>query len=135
MTPRYDNAEAFARHNHVLLLQHKATNIAVDLSLGMLPFEFETVERSRLHRVETIEIRIPTPEDLIIQKAIAHRPKDMADIEAVITSQPKLDWERIRHWVQQFADVLERPEIWTDIAHFAPKTNFLKQKAKSKRKK
>ena len=36
------------------------------------------------------------PEDLIIMKAIAHRPKDMLDIESIITSHPKLDRKRIQ---------------------------------------
>lgn len=58
--------------------------------------------------------RMPTPEDLIILEAVAHRPKDLVDIEAVIGAHRHLDAERIRVWVQQFADLLELPELWTD---------------------
>jgi len=75
----------------------------------------ETVERSHEHRAGTLVLRLPTPEDLIILKAVAHRPKDMLDIEAVIATQEHLDTARIRFWVQQFADLLELPELWTDM--------------------
>ena len=60
-------------------------------------------------------IRLPTPEDLIILKAVAHRPKDMGDIEAVIAVQEHLDTKRIAFWVRQFAELLETPELWTDL--------------------
>jgi len=49
-------------------------------------------------------------------KAVAHRHQDMEDIQAVIERHPHLDRQRIRLWVQQFAEVLEAPELWTDIA-------------------
>jgi hypothetical protein len=37
--------------------------------------------------------------------------------KAIVVSQPNLDWQRIQFWVEQFAEVLEMPELWTDIAH------------------
>jgi hypothetical protein len=75
------------------------------------------VERSIVHEVdESLQIRLPTPEDLIIMKAVAHRPKDLLDIEGIIQNHPNLDQQRIQNWVSQFADLLERPELWEDIA-------------------
>ncbi|MEZ4866715.1 MAG: hypothetical protein R3C14_35675 [Caldilineaceae bacterium] len=35
-------------------------------------------------------------------------------------SHPKLDWKRIQFWVQQFAEALEMPELWQDIAKMRP---------------
>ncbi len=119
--PRGENPEEFARHNRVVLLRHNQSGVDVDISLGMLPFEVEMVERSKLHQVDSLQIRLPTPEDLIIMKAIAHRPKDMTDIEAIIISHPKLDQKRIEFWVEQFAEVLETPELWTDVARLLRK--------------
>jgi hypothetical protein len=83
--------------------------------LGILPFEQEAVQRSTLHDTGTFAIRLPTPEDLIIMKTVAHRPKDLLDIQALIETNPGLDRERIRFWVSQFAEALEMPELWTDI--------------------
>ncbi len=122
LQPRLANAVEFARRNRVLLLQHVATGIGVDISLGLLPFEVETVERSVEHQVGAVRLRLPTPEDLIILKAIAHRPKDMLDIEAVIAAQEHLDKKRIASWVRQFADLLEVPELWTDLERLLRKS-------------
>lgn len=116
LLPRIRDAEEFARKNRVLLLTHQETGIPVDISLGMLPFEVEAVERSQLHRVGRLRLRLPSPEDLIIFKAVAHRPQDLLDIQAILESQPRLDGERVRRWVLEFAEALEMPELWLDIA-------------------
>lgn len=116
--PRIADADQFARRNRVLLLRHQNSSIDVDISLGMLPFEVEAVERSTLYQIGEVAIRLPTPEDLIIFKAVAHRPKDLLDIQAIIASHPDLDRERIRNWVSQFAQALDMPELWDDIARW-----------------
>lgn len=113
--PRFADIVEFARRSRVVLLRHPESGIDVDISLGLLPFEIEAVERSQEHRAGSLTVRLPTPEDLIILKAIAHRPKDMLDIEAVIAAQPQLDKARIALWVRQFAELLEMPELWTDV--------------------
>jgi hypothetical protein len=116
--PRITDEEDFARRHRVLLLRHQQSDINLDISLGILPFELEAVERSISHQVGNLTIRLPTPEDLIIFKAVAHRPKDMLDIQTIVESCPDLDWKRIRYWVQQFAQALEMPELWDDIILF-----------------
>lgn len=39
---------------------------------------------------------LQTPEDLVITKAVAQRPKDLADIDAIISAVPNLDSDRVR---------------------------------------
>jgi len=116
--PRFGDAEAFARQNRVLLLRHEASGIQVDLVLGALPLEEEAVERSCVHHVGGVAIRLPTPEDLVILKAVAHRPQDLLDIKAIVESHPDLDRERIRYWVNEFVQALEMPALWDDIARW-----------------
>jgi hypothetical protein len=114
--PRIADAENFARKNRVLLLRHLASSSNIDISLGILPFEVELVERSQKLTVGTLRLRLPTPEDLIILKAVAHRPIDLADIQAVAASHPDLDKDRIRFWVDQFAEALDLPDLWNTIS-------------------
>ena len=113
--PRVSDPIAFARKTRVLLLRHHASGIDIDLSLGTLPFEVEMVERSKMVEIGSIKLRLPTPEDLIIMKAIAHRPKDLTDIQSIAASHPNLDKERIRFWVEQFGEALDLPDLWKDI--------------------
>lgn len=119
--PRIPNAEEFARRNRVLLLQHSPSETNVDISLGILPFEEEVVARSMVYSAGALSVRLPTPEDLIILKAVAHRPKDLLDIQTVIDSHPELDVARIERWVKSFADALEMPNLWGDIAEMFKK--------------
>jgi hypothetical protein len=116
LVPRITDAQDFARRHRVLLLRHQESGINVDISLGLLPFEIEAVERSIVYQVGPLAIRLPTPEDLIIFKAIAHRPQDLLDIQAILESHPHLDRKRIERWVREFAQLLEMPEVWDDIA-------------------
>jgi len=114
--PRIPNADEFARKNRVLLLQHVPTETNIDISLGIMPFEEEMVERGIIRSTATLSVRLPSPEDLIIMKAVAHRPKDLEDIRTIIDKNPKLDIPRIENWVKQFAEVLEMPSLWYDVA-------------------
>jgi hypothetical protein len=116
LVSRIQDAEAFARRNRVLLLRHQPSGTPVDISLGMLPFEEEAVEHSVLYPIGSFSVRLPTAEDLIIFKAVAHRPKDLLDIQAIAESRPDLDRERIKGWVTEFSRALEMPELWEDIA-------------------
>jgi hypothetical protein len=71
--PRSPDAAEFARKSRVLLLKHVPTEINIDISLGILPFEEEMVARGVVQSAGTLSIRLPTPEDLIIMKAIARK--------------------------------------------------------------
>jgi Nucleotidyl transferase AbiEii toxin, Type IV TA system len=113
--PRTDKVMEFAKKSRVLLLRHAASGASIDITLGVLPFEEEVVARSKVFDLGLVSVRLPTPEDLIIMKAVAHRPKDLIDIQTIIDSHPDLDVDRIRHWIKSFADVLQTPSLWTDI--------------------
>lgn len=113
--PRIQNAEDFARKNRVLLLKYEPTETEVDISLGIMPFEEELVKRGVIKSFANISARLPTPEDLIIMKAIAHRPKDLEDIRTIVDKYPNLDQKRIERWVKEFAELMETPELWGQV--------------------
>ena len=81
-----------------------------------MPLEEEIVERSSVQDFDdTLQVRLPTPEDLIIMKAIAHRPKDLEDIRVLAAKYPNLDIPRIERWVKDYAELLYAPELWEEI--------------------
>jgi predicted nucleotidyltransferase len=114
-TPRIEGAAEFAKKNRVLLLKHEPDKTPIDLSLGALPFEHESITRASIETIGGVSFPVVTAEDLIIMKAIARRPRDVADIESIVTANPELDRDRIRRWVREFAEILEMPEILTDL--------------------
>lgn len=105
----------FAARSRVILLRHAASGISVDVSCGALPFELEMIERARVVGVGGVRVKVPTPEDLIIMKAVAQRPKDLNDIEAILRAHENLDLNRIRYWAGEFATALETPGILDNL--------------------
>lgn len=58
-----------------------------------------------------VSIRVASPEDIIVMKAVAGRGRDIVDIENILQACPDLDVERVRRWVREFSAVLEMPKI------------------------
>ena len=112
---RVQNIEEFAKKNRVLPLKHIPTNIEIDISMGIMPFEKELIARGSKKSFANLSVQLPTPEDLIIMKAVAHRPKDLEDIRTIVSNNPNLDTKRIKKWVIDFAEVLELPDLWKEI--------------------
>ncbi len=113
--PRVPNALEFAMRSRVFLLRHKDTGIGVDISCGALPFEEEMISRALDFNAGDLTLKVATPEDLIIMKAVAHRKRDLIDIDNLLTVYQDLDLSRVRNWVREFAQVLEMPELVNDL--------------------
>src|SRR5258706_1204683 len=105
--PRAADALAFARVSRVLLLKHAPTQIELDLSFAGLPFEVEVIERASPYTVRGTTFRVASAEDIVVMKALALRPRDIADIEAIIELHPELDLARILGLLQAFTEALE----------------------------
>lgn len=87
------------------------TKVPIDLSIGFLPFEEETVRRARRMKTKRLQIPVATPEDLLILKAIAGRPRDIVDMDGLLTANATIDRRRVRSKTALFAEILEAPEI------------------------
>ncbi len=130
---RVSEGLAFAARSRVLLLKHSNSGISVDISCGSLPFEQEAIDRAKTLTIGAFALKIPTPEDLIITKAVAQRAKDLIDIESIINTNQNLDLARIRYWVKEFADILEMPEMLANINKLLT-SNQTQSKSKSSKK-
>lgn len=70
----------------------------IELQAAKTRLQNELIARARR---DAVSIATATPEDLILLKLIAHRPKDLADLAGLLTL-PGIDWayveERAREW-------------------------------------
>jgi hypothetical protein len=110
---RRADAKEFALANRVLLLQAD-NGSGIDVALGALPFEENMVRRSScVPYAEGINLRICSPEDLIVMKAFAGRDQDWMDVRMTIVRQgvAALDWHYIDEQLRPLAAVKEEPEI------------------------
>lgn len=96
---------AFAAESRVLLLVHQPSGIEVDVTFGALPLEAAIIERAIAVEIRGLSLPIAKPEDLVIMKLVAHRPRDLADVESVLDAQPALDVAAIRRTLQEFAEL------------------------------
>lgn len=128
--PRHTEPLAFARESRVLLVRHQSSGIDVDVAFGALPFEQEAIARAVWTDIGGIRIPLPAPEDLIIMKAIANRPRDLFDIESIIDANDSIDLSFVRRWVSEFSMVLDRPEILSDLEAVLSKKQTRKRQKK-----
>ncbi len=110
--PRMEGAIGFARSHHVLLMKHSSSDIDVDISLAMLPFEVEAIQNRQTVEVGELTLLVPRVEDLLIYKMVAFRPQDIRDVEELLIRYgDQVDMNRVRKIVAEFAEVIDRPEI------------------------
>ena len=115
--PRRADAKQFALVNRVLLL-YAPNGSGIDIAMGALPFEESAIRRaSYVKYAEGIQLRICSPEDLIVMKAFASREQDWMDVRMTIVrcGVEKLEWDYIWEQLRPLAEVKEAPEILTRL--------------------
>jgi hypothetical protein len=111
IVPRIEQAAAFAQQNLVLLLRHAPTGVDLDVSLAWSSFEQEAIAACTQTRFGRVRAPMSTPDDLVVFKAIAGRPKDVEDAEALLVLHPSIDIPRTRKRVIELAELAEAPEL------------------------
>ncbi len=95
-----------------LIVAAKVDDVIVDFILTVPGYEEIAFDRVVQYDLDGLSVWVCAPEDLIVQKAIAGRAKDWDDIEGVLIEQRgKLDLAYLEDWLEQFAEVLEQPQI------------------------
>lgn len=110
--PRAPDCLEFARASRVLLIRHDPSGVDLEVVLAGLLFEEEAILRGVWTDVAGVPVPLASAEDLIVMKAVAHRPRDLADVEGIVASQADLDWNRVLNWARRFGDALARSDIY-----------------------
>ncbi|HEV7224541.1 MAG TPA: nucleotidyl transferase AbiEii/AbiGii toxin family protein [Pirellulales bacterium] len=82
-------------------------SIDVDVFLAESPFQRELLARARIEQVDDLAIRVVTPEDLILLKLLARRPRDLGDVGDILFTQGELDEAYLRHWAKELGVLAE----------------------------
>jgi predicted nucleotidyltransferase len=74
----------------------------LDVLVAKTPFERSVLERAVSIRIGSIEVPVATPEDIVVYKLLANRPRDQEDIRAILRTQRRaqriLDWSYVERW-------------------------------------
>jgi predicted nucleotidyltransferase len=77
--------------------------IDIDVFLAESPFQEEVLKRAQRHPIDGYSVWLVTPEDLILLKLLANRPRDIADIGDILFTQGALDESYLRRWADGLA--------------------------------
>ncbi len=110
--PRVADVERFAKETRVLPFVHESSRIPVDVVLAGPGPEEEFLARARTVEIEGVEVPVISPEDLVVTKILAGRPKDLEDIRGVLRqAEPAFDFGRVRSLLAALEDALGRSDL------------------------
>ena len=75
--------------------------VDVDLFLAESAFQREIMSRRRRARLDAQDVWIVTPEDLLLLKLLAGRPRDLSDAGDILFVQGQLDQAYLKRWAAQ----------------------------------
>ena len=108
---RVDDPE-FVRRTRVLPFLHLASGMPLDVVLAGSGLEDEFLARARLLDIEGLRVPTIDPEDLIIAKVLAGRPKDLEDARGLWRSRGRgMDAARIESVLRLLEEALGQSDL------------------------
>lgn len=112
----------FIARTRVLPMVDSVTGLPVDVVLGGPGLEEAFADRARTMLVAGTRVPVISPEDLVVTKVLAGRPKDLDDVAAVLaTHRADLDITALRSTLRLLEEALGQSDLlpvferlWTD---------------------
>lgn len=101
LTPVVDPAP-FVAETLVLPCENAESGERVDFVFSFAGYEREAIARANHVVVAGESVRFASPEDLVILKLVAGRPRDIEDVRGVLLRLPDLDAAYVRRWLGEF---------------------------------
>jgi hypothetical protein len=102
LNPIPNDVESFVKQTMVLPTLDEPTGVRVDFIFSLTPYETDAIKRARKITIMGQEVCFASPEDLIIHKIFAGRPRDLEDVWSVILKNPGIDTQYIKNWLKEF---------------------------------
>jgi predicted nucleotidyltransferase len=112
LSPLPRDVAEFVRDTFVLPASDLESGIRVDFVFSTTPFEAEAIRRAVSIDVGGTPVPFASPEDLILHKLFAGRPRDLEDAAGVVRRKAgDVDWGYIRKWAREFSVVSGRETL------------------------
>ena len=102
LKPIPENIKLFVQQTMVLPALEEITGIRVDFIFSFTTYEIEAIKRARKITIMGQEVCFASPEDVIIHKIFAGRPRDIEDVRSIILKNSDMDIQYIRSWLKEF---------------------------------
>jgi len=108
-TPRFDD-EAFIEAARVIPVVHDASAFPIDLVLAGEGLEQRFLNETVSARVSGIAIPVLSPENLVVTKLLAGRPKDLEDVRE-LAAMRELDHAKIDALLELLEEALDQADL------------------------
>lgn len=104
--------EEFVARTRVLPLWHRPSELQVDVVLAGPGLEEAFLERAVVVDVDGVAVPVLAPEDLVVTKILAGRPKDLEDVRGILAERrDRLDAEAIRATLRLLEEALGQSDL------------------------
>ncbi|MBN2097757.1 MAG: nucleotidyltransferase [Candidatus Omnitrophica bacterium] len=84
-----------------------------DIIIAENILEYNAIKRGRIKKISSIQVRLVSPEDLIIHKLTSTRPRDFEDLRGILWRQKgKLDIKYIRYWLKKIDETDKKVRLY-----------------------
>ena len=97
-----DKPAEFAAETSVLPCRDSATSIRIDFIFSWSAYEQEALSRVNKVTLGASQVCFASPEDVVVHKMVAGRPRDLEDVRSILVKNPGLDLDYIRKWLAEF---------------------------------
>jgi predicted nucleotidyltransferase len=111
LKPIPENIKLFVQQTMVLPALEEITGIRVDFIFSFTTYEIEAIKRARKITIIGQEVCFASPEDVIIHKIFAGRPRDIEDVRSIILKNSDMDIQYIRSWLKEFDKSSDKKEF------------------------
>jgi hypothetical protein len=102
----------FITATRVIPIVHRATKLPIDLVLAGPGLEQRFLDEVHLQRIGGRRIPVLSPENLIVTKLLAGRPKDLEDVRELVASRgASLDHERVGELLELLEQALGQSDL------------------------
>lgn len=109
---RVRDAEAFAAQAWVLPFLHARTGIPLDVVLAGSALEARFLDRAQEHDLGGTTVPVVTPEDLLVAKILASRPKDLEDVVGILCERrDQIDLTYVRGTLRELEAALDQTDL------------------------
>jgi predicted nucleotidyltransferase len=104
-----EDPQAFVAKTLVLPCLDSQTGIRIDLIFSFSEYEHQAIRRVKRVQIGDTSVMFASVEDVVVQKVIAGRPRDLEDVKIILAKNPETNIPYIRSWLKQFSESLSEP--------------------------
>lgn len=103
----------FVKRTMVLPVEQESTGIRVDFIFSSSEYERSAIARVAKVKLGGTSVKFISVEDLIIHKVIGGRPRDIDDVQSVLSKNPRANVKLIQIWLRRFDRALDSDYLRT----------------------